>query len=268
MLKSKVSSPAPSQWETLTDSVEAFKKRGIHMDIVGLEGDGKSSLAMTLAHIGPIAYINIDQSVDRAKRPKIKDIKSRVKIHTISYAAHPDADEMKKICGPIWSRSDKMIKEAAAGFARGVVIDTATEDWELLRLGSFGTVTPKGRTDRLYGPVNARFRTHLRQVYRTYGKHLITITQLKDEYKDKMVNGQIQSMKTGGHVPVGFKELGFLCDMRIRVTRSGSDFSGVIELCKLPPMGPSLEGIQLEEDELDFASIVARATDTDREDWL
>ena len=258
-----------SGWSELSDSVvTALKKRGIHMDIMGLEGVGKSSVALSLAHLGRIAYINIDHSVDRARYPEGKS-KKNVAIHTVQYSVSHGENQMKASCMPAWDEADKKM-HAAADWAVGVVVDTADEDWELLRLGAFGTVTPKGRTDRLYGPVNAKFRNHLRDVTRVHKKHLVTITKLKDEYKD-VVNRQTgakDSIKTGKHVPVGFRELGYMADVRIRVNRKGDEFSGLIEVCKLAPLGPSLEGMEIEGENLDFASIVALATETEREEWL
>lgn len=259
-----------SDWMSADEAISsaAFKKRGIFLDIVGLEGMGKSSLAMTLARLGPVGYVDIDQSFDRAKKLDGKKERANIKVLPVRYAAGLGEEEVKKACGPAWVGMEKKVKEAAAGWAKGVIIDTGTEDWELLRLGSFGTVTPKGRTDRLYGQVNARFRTHLRSIYRTHGKHLVTIHQLKDEYIDKMKDGSLQSVRTGKHVRAGFKEIGYMTDMVIRCVRSGSDFTAVVDLCKLPPNGPALEGTELEGDQIDFATIVAMATDTEREEWL
>jgi len=257
-----------SKWEDLPDSSVAVMRRGIFMDIVGLEGQGKSSLAMTLAHVGPIGFVDIDQSSDRARRPDTKKAKAGIKVLPVRYAVAPGEDATKSVCGPAWLRMANQVEEAAKSWAKGIVIDTGTEDWELIRLGSFGTLNPKGnRMDRLYGPVNARYRTHLRSVYRANSKHLVTIHQLKDEYKDVMIDGQKQSIKTGKQVPGGFKEIGYLADMRIRCFREKGDFKAEIVLCKLAPNGPALEGQVLEDDQLDFAYIVALATGTEREDW-
>lgn len=253
--------------ETATSST--FKKRGIFLDIVGLEGQGKSSLAMTLAELGPIGYVDIDQSFDRAKKPDTRRERDRVKVLPVRYAVGLSEDETKKICGEAWVAMEKKIRAAAAGWAKGIVIDTSTEDWEVIRLGSFGTLTPRARRmDRLYGPVNAKYRTHLRSIYRTAGKHLVTIHQLKDEYVDKMKEGEMQSVRTGNHVRAGFKEIGYMTDIVVRCSRIGNKFKGVIDLCKLPPNGPDLEGMEIEGDDLNFASIVALATGTEREEWL
>lgn len=254
------------EWQELADSSVAIMKRGLFMDIVGLEGTGKSSLALTLAHVGPIGYADIDQSVDRARKPDDKVARKGIRTLPVRYVASPSEEETKRICGEAWTGMAKQVE--TADWAKGIVIDTATEDWELIRLGAFGTLNPKGnRMDRLYGPVNARFRMHLRGIYRDRGQHLVTVHQLKEEYKDVMKDGQMQSVRTGKHVPAGFKEIGYLADLRVRCFREDGEFKARIELCKLPPNGPSLEGQELEGEMLDFAYIIALATGTEREEW-
>jgi hypothetical protein len=259
-----------SQWEELAETpVSALKRRGIHMDIIGAEGEGKSSAALTLAALGPIAYINIDHSVDRARYPEDPKSKKNVKIHRVNYATVVGEAQTKAAAMPAWNDANTKLHEACKSFAVGAVVDTVTEDWELLRLGVFGTVTPKGRTDRLYGPVNAKFRNHLRDVTRVYKKHLITLTQLKDEYKDVVdrATGQKASVKTGKKIPVGFKEVGYLADIRLRVSHSGPLFTATVEICKIG-RGPVLEGHEFEDDEIDFANIIATVTGTKRKEWL
>lgn len=268
-----VSKPQPSKpgpdWQDLsTAEASAILKRGVFMDIVGLEGSGKSSLAATLARLGPIGYVDIDQAFDRARKPEDKKARAGIKVLPVRYAVGVGEEAVKAECGPAWLNMDKRIRSAAHDWAAGIVVDTATEDWELIRLGSFGTLTPRAnRMDRLYGPVNAKFRSHLRNVYRTERRHLITIHQLKDEYKDKIIKGEKTSIRTGKHVRAGFKEIGYLADVVIRCFKDDDEFKAEIMLCKLPPNGPALEGTVLEDDDLDFAAIVMMATDTKLDDW-
>jgi len=256
-------------WQDLPASASTPKplSRGIFMDIVGLEGQGKSSLALTLAEVGAVAYLDVDQSVDRARRPTSKKERERVKILPIRYGIGASEEVVKAECGKAWLHMKSNM--AGAAWAKGAVLDTGTESWELLRLGSFGTLTPRARRmDRLYGPVNAEYRQFLRSINRTRGMHLITIHQLKDEYKDVMKDGEASSMRTGNQVRAGFKEIGYLADIVVRCHRKGDSFSATIELCKLAPNGPALEGTELDGDQLSFLSIVALATGTEKEDWI
>jgi len=259
-----------ADWEDLSSmSTSNIPRRGIFMDITGLEGAGKSSLAMTLAEVGPLGYVDIDQSADRAKKPEGKKQRDGIKILPVRYAIGLSEETVKANCAEAWFNLEKRVGEAAARWAKGVVIDTGTEGWELIRLASFGTLTPRGRRmDRLYGPVNAKYRQLHRTVYRTHGKHLITIHQLKEEYVDRLKEGEMQSVRTGKMLRAGFKEIGYLSDLAVRCYREDGEFKAEIQVCKLSPNGPALEGVSVEGDDLNFASILALATDTTREDWL
>lgn len=266
--KSTVGKPDLSNWEDAASvSVSGKPRRGVFMDIIGLEGTGKSTLALTLAELGQVGYIDIDQSVDRARKPKGK---KWGQVLPVRYAAGMGEEATKQTCGPVWLDLAKKVREASASWATGgIVIDTATEDWEVLRLGSFGTLNPKGnRMDRLYGPVNALFRSHLRSVYRANGKHLITIHQVKDEYKDVVKGGQVTSIRTGKQNRAGFKEIGYLADVVVRTFREAGEFKLRVEVCKLAPNGPDMEGTELEGDQLSFLSIMMMATDTEASEWI
>jgi hypothetical protein len=101
----------------------------------------------------------------------------------------------------------------------------------------------------------------------------MTVHQLKDDYADRLKDGEMQSFKTGKHVRAGFKEVGFLCDVVIRCFRDNKDeddtgkFKAEVEICKLPPNGPDLEGTILYGDMLDVGWVIATATGTEAEDW-
>jgi hypothetical protein len=68
-------------------------------------------------------------------------------------------------------------------------------------------------------------------------------------------------------VRAGFKEIGYLADMTIRCFREDKQFKAEIVMCKLAPNGPDLEGMTLEDEQLDFGAIIALATGTEPEEW-
>ena len=274
-LKSKVSGGAGADWADLPSaaaSMAALQSRGIFMDIVGLEGGGKSSLALTLARLGKLAYIDIDQSVDRARKPDSKKERENIKVLPVRYLTAMGMSEaqVQAIAAPAWANMGTKLDSAVSTWARGAVIDTGSETWELARLSAAGTLNPHGkRMDRVYGPINAKMRQLFRSVNRTHCKHLVTIHMLKDEYQDKInSSGEQVSIKTGKHVRAGFKEVGYLCDVVVRCFREKGEFKGEILLNKLPPAGPSLEGMELEGEQLDFSYIVGLSTETEPEEWL
>lgn len=254
-----------SGWEDLSETPKRLT-RGIFLDIMAPEGMGKTSLALTLARMGSVGYVDLDQSIDRAKRPDGKKSTSRIKTLPIRYSGGLTQEMNKTEAKDAWVELERKVGEAVVDWADGIILDTGTEAWELLRLAEFGTTTPRGRTDKLYGPVNAKFRQLLRNIYRGHKKHLVTVHQMKEEYIDKaQPDGTIGSMKTGKMKAACMKEVPYLADMAVRCYRTKGDFKAVIEMCKLDP---SLEGIELEDEQLDIAAIIGLATGTDTEDWV
>ena len=250
-------------WAEMPDFSPTKLTRGLMVDIVGLEGTGKSSLALTIAQCGAVGYVDIDQSADRARRPEGKGVSKRVRMLPVRYSAGAGEEGTKLATKTAWNAMELGVNEAASTWADAIIVDTDTEAWELKRLAAFGTDTPKSRSDRLYGQVNPQFRQFPRNINRVHNKHLVTIHQLKDEYVDKIKNGEPTSVKTGNFVRAGFKEIGFLADIVIRTSFDG-EFGATIEVCKL---NPSMQGLPLSDDQLDLSTIIAMATDTDPSDW-
>lgn len=253
-----------SGWEDIPERSQK-PRRGLFINIDGEEGTGKSSLALTIAKLGLIAYADIDQSVDRAQRPEMpKGKKFAARMLPIRYTASVGGDATKNSCITAWNLLKKGTLEASEQWAKSVIIDAGDEAWEILRLGAFGTVTPKGRTDSLYGPVNAAFRQWIRTMHRHHMKHVIFVNKVKDVWK-KGKDGQ--SERTGKKERVGFKELGYLADMTLRTFKEDGEFKVRLEICKLAPHGPALEGNVFEGDEVDLLHILTTVTDTEVGDW-
>lgn len=258
--------PKPSNdWEEIP-AATTRPKRGVLVNVDGLEGMGKSSLALTMAKLGMIAYVDIDQSIDRAQRPVVKKgRKFEAKLIPIRYKASLSEAENKAQCGPAWNKIRTGGLEASEKWAKTVIVDTADEAWEILRLGAFGTVTPKGRTDSLYGPVNASYRQWLRTMHRHNMAHVILVNKMKEIWK-KGADGQ--SSRTGKFERVGFKELGYLADMSLTAfVDDRGKFMVRIDMCKLAPNGPSLQGTEYEVEDMDLPAILCMATDTELEEW-
>lgn len=257
-------STKPSGWEDLPEFSPTKLTRGLMIDIVGAEGTGKSSLALTIAQCGMVGYVDIDQSADRARRPDGKGIGKRIRMLPVRYSAGAGEEGTKQSCKVAWAGLEVGIEQAVSSWADAIIIDTDTEAWELKRLAAFGTVTPKGRTDRLYGPVNAQFRQLHRNVNRVHRKHLVTIHQVKEEYVDKVKNGEPTSVKTGKMVRASWKEIPYLADIIIRTGFDDGEFNATIEICKLDP---AMKGMVIEQSDLDLTTIIAMATGTDAADW-
>lgn len=254
----------PPAWEEVSPK-QTLPKRGIFINIDGAEGTGKSSLALTMAELGPIAIIDTDLSMDRAQRPEMpKGRKFNVRRIPIKYVAGLAEDKVRNNCMPAWKKAKAAAVEAAQGWAQVIIGDTGSELWEVLRLGAFGTLTPKGRTDSLYGPLNAEFRQFIRRIHRHNGKHLVFINQMKDQWgKDREGN----NVRTGKLERVGFRELGYLADMTLETYKKGGKFGVKVKICKLAPNGPSMEGSTFEDEDVNLPYILSVMTDTERETW-
>lgn len=256
----------PVAWQEMPDR-QRKPDRGIMININGREGTGKTSLALTLARIGEVGYIDTDQSIDRAQRPSMqKGRKFKARVIPIRYRAGINPETIKATCLPAWKLAKRSSHEAAADWAKGgVIADTGTELWEILRLGMFGTLTPQGRTDRLYGPLNSEFRQWVRTINRHYMKHLIIVNQVKEVYKE---NKKGESVRSGVYERAGFRELDYLADVSIYTEKVKGVYTATIQMNKLAPNGPALEGTVLEDDDLDLVKILAMSTGTEEEEWI
>lgn len=256
-----------ADWQPVSDS--QIPKRGLFVDVIGRDGQGKSSFAMTLSELGPLAYIDIDRSSDRAMKPSHKRQRDSIKVLPVTYQVSLDEDKNKAICAAVWDNMAEKAREATK-WAKGVVFDTGDELWELKRFASFGKQSGSGRRmDRVYGPVNAQFRQLFRDIYRHSGRHLITTHKMKEEYLDKMgSDGETKSVRTGNWVRAGFKEIPYLSDMTLEAFQDDDGEFGVrVVNCKLGPHGPSMRGTEWRGEQATFLGIVTMATGTEPEDW-
>lgn len=255
----------PQAWEDLPER-NTIPERGIFINIDGLEGTGKTTLALSAAEMGPIGIIDVDQSVDRAQRPKMsKGRKFQAKVVPIRYkVVSGNTEKNKTLCMPAWKTAKAGSIELAASWATGgIVADTGSELWEVLRFGAFGTLTPKGLTKSLYGPVNGEFRQWIRTIHRHYRRHLIFINQMKQKYKDDKPTDDFER--------VGFKDLGYLADMTLRTFKEEGIFKVEIVTCKLAPNGPAMEGQIIEPDDdepVTLVQILTMVTGSEPKDWI
>jgi hypothetical protein len=247
-----------------------FEANRVFMDIVGPSGTGRTSLALTAP--GPIALINADEKISGIVEPVVAAGK-RVRIHTFRYTATDNPETTAAICGPVWDKVCMMMADSRT-WAQSSIFDTGTEGWELVRLARFGVINPKGnRMDALYGPVNAEYR-RLFKSFRGSSTNVISIHQVKDEYRDIRQGGEIRSTRTGREIRAGFKEFQYMADVVVRTGRNleTGAFTATIEKGWFNAQS---EGVQFEGDpdlenpmSCHFANIMALITDTPKEDWL
>ncbi len=244
-------------WE---DAPTEFTRRVVHMDIIGLEGTGRSRLALTAP--GPIAYINSDEKIQGVVQPFARE--KKIRIATYGFIATGDRQADLTAAEIVWSKVKGWMRDSST-WARTTVFDTATEGWEMCRLGNFGELNPKGnRMDALYGPVNAEFRGMFKQFRLQETTNLITIHQVKDHYIDKVEGGKVKSINTGTTKRAGFKEFGYMADVVIRTSKSAGTFAATIEKGW---WNAATEGLTLENDDITFPKIMGLITETEESEW-
>jgi hypothetical protein len=227
-------------------------RRCSFMQIYGDTGTGRTTLALTAP--GPIALIHASEKLEGIVQPVAaeKDIRLYNFGGVFSGDAQTIATQASEAMADLKSAWDD-----ALGWARTVVMDTHTEAWELLRLARFGTLTPKGTVAALYGPVNAEWKSIWKAFRRQDTCNFIAIGQIRERYrKDK---------PTGVMEQAGQKDMPYYADVIVRTSRNSGSFVGTVEKAW---WNAHIEGLEVEDEMLDYATILGLVTETDSEEWL
>ena len=258
-VESGTNSNVSDDWE---DAPSEITRKIVHMDIIGEEGTGRTSLALSAP--GPIAFINADEKIQGIVQPHVQAGK-KIKVASFGFVASGSPEEVAASANPVWSKVKNWHRDSLS-FARSTVVDTGTETWELLRLARFGTLKPEGRMDALYGPVNAEYRTLIKQFRMQDRTNLITIHQVKEKYKEGVKDGRKFSVATGQMVRAGFKEMGYLADI---VVRTGKDITTNTFTARIEKgwYNAQVEGMVLENEDIRFSYILSLITGLDEEEF-
>ena len=236
------------------------RRRHGHLNVWGGEGSGKSHLAATIPK--PAGVLDFDMNFDRVLDSFNCD---DFKIAPIRYYSAANKELTQTECEEAWKKLEACYHDAM-GWARGIIIDTDTEMWELVRLADHGTAQPKGnRLDRLWGPTNTKMLRLLRG-WRAHSVNLVTVsmqTEIYVEGKDQY--GKRVSKPTGEMGRAGFKKLLYTADASVRCFKDDGAFHAELTVCK---NNIALEGMLFSRDELTFATIMGTCTGTDPEEWI
>jgi len=176
------------------------------MAVCGLEKQGKSHFTLTAP--APIAIYNLDLGFEGV----VNKFTATKQIMECGLHVPRDADQATAM----WDKFEKSYYWALGEPSiRTVVIDTASELWELIRMARFGKLTQV--MPYMYGPVNAEFRTILRAAYGS-DKNLILSHKMRKVYKG--------DNWTGAYERAGFGDTGFLVQVNTQIYRDLPDDSG------------------------------------------
>lgn len=248
-------------WE---DAPADVTRRHVHMDILGPTGSGRTRLALTAP--GPVGLAHTAEKIDGVVQKFKKEGKDIRLLNFGGTFSGVTEQEIANAATPVWNKMVRGWRQAMDEWAKTVIMDTASEGWEMIRLARFGELKPKGRIDNLYGPVNAEWRDLFKRARNESNTcNVITIHQTKDEYIDKIVNGKQVSNRTGRSIRSGMKEMGYMPDVTIETSRtSGGGFKCVIIKAWY---NATVEGTEFEDEDCRFSFIMSLITETDESEW-
>jgi hypothetical protein len=231
----------------------------------GPEKSGKTNFAMTMPD--PVAIIDTDLGlegvVDKFQADKeLYAISTEVSLQELK-ELKPEvaAAEAQKV----WSRVMKGYL-GVLGTARSIVVDNATELWEILRMARFGKLDHV--KPHHYAPVNAEYRDFIRLAYDQTTTSLNLIHKIKDEYAN--------DNRTGNKIRAGFSDTGFLVQVNCSCWRAISPkgqpaipfpdfFHMTVNDCR---QNMEIAGMDLSGSDVNFPTLAVQVfPDTKERDW-
>lgn len=219
--------------------------------VESLEKEGKTHFALTAP--GPIAVLDFDTGMEGV----VSKFAKTKKIYVSDYRRLGDAMTNKVENWLImW---EKFKREYIAALEeptiKTVVMDTATEVWELLRMARFGKLTQV--MPYHYGPVNAEYRELLRKAYST-NKNLILLHKMKDEY--------VKDQRTGNLKRSGFGDTGYMVQVNLRMWRDeDNNFHLFVKDCR---QSADVAGMDLTNEMANFSTLATMIfPETSEKDW-
>lgn len=206
-------------------------KRRLIVVASALQKHGKDHFGFTGP--GPIALHAFDEGWEdtaakfRKQGKAIKVVEYDVPEATDKKRNNSLADEADRI----WSNFVSNYRWSLDNF-KTVILDTATEMWELLRLARFGALSTGQTTS--FGPVNAEFRKLIREAY-NHNANVIFLQKLGKKYVNREWDGSYE--------PKGFGDMAYEAQVVVRLYREDPNvFHALIQDCRQEPM---LNGLDL-----------------------
>jgi len=184
-------------------------KPRIIMSVVAREKQGKTHFALTAP--GSIADFSTDIGEEGVIDKFVGD-----KDIWIMPVDKIDDDAPEQAKDQFETMKDAYFTQLKSDKCRTIIMDTATEIWEVCRMARFGRVT--NVPPLAYGPVNAEYRSFIREAY-NYDKNVILLHKMKKQYvgkgKDASWNGEYER--------AGFAETGHLVQVNAVMLRDDDE---------------------------------------------
>ena len=196
-------------------------KRRLIVCVQGLEKKGKTHFALTAPD--PIAFMSLDIGTEGVIDKFINGEHGAKEIYLSEYRnfvvrnGKGEIDENRTTDGAIkeWARFTSDYDAALNMGVRTIIIDTASEMWELLRLSAFGKLAQV--PSHLYGPVNGTMREFVRKAY-DHDVNLFLLHKVKKQYVGRDWSGNYER--------AGFGDMGFLAQIVVECGRNPLDKRG------------------------------------------
>ena len=228
------------------------------LSIDGEEKCGKTRFALTAPK--PIGFIDLDSGLEgtahkhdlaevlhsdlAAKWKEVQQLSAQQQIR------RGDHVQVAHAAAKVWSQFVDDFRWGIRNL-RTVVVDTASEMNELIRLARFGKLTQV--MPESYGPVYAELSALLKEIYSTEA-NLVLLHRVKAEYEaaPPSASGKRQpGAKTGKMVRAGFKDIPYIVQTVLRLGKT-DEFTATIEHCR---HNPALEGEELPSELIEFSTL-------------
>ena len=240
--------------------IKKLDRTRLIVSVEGLEKRGKTHFAMTAPP--PIAYFDMDIGAEGVVNKFEDRLAGTWPPPELKYKETTEHAQWRAV----WEAYVKAYRVALGSKeVRSLVVDTATELWELCRLAHFGkaeVILPNQ-----YGPVNKAFRELITKDTYNSNKIVVFTHRQKDEYVGTINRntGKEISVRTGRVKRAGFADMGYLMQVLVETTRDKDGFHLLVKDC-----GPNKEinGEVLDEPMDTFPMLASLVyPDTSEEDW-
>jgi hypothetical protein len=230
---------------------------------------GKTHFAFTAP--GPISVVSADTGTKEVMRKFLRQ-KSMAFCQVVAASDILEAEGAggaKSAGRKQWDKAKTAVRRARDERQfRTVVMDTASELWELCRLASFGKLTQV--MPHHYGEVNQEFRVFIKDLFERPDLNVVLIHKVKKEYKE---NKKGDSNWTGNWERAGMGDVPYLVDINAEHYKIATPEEELKCRFALRVLDSRLEpfstiGLELEGEECTFAHLgVLACPDTDFEYW-
>lgn len=220
--------------KTSSRAEDVLQRPRLIISTEGLKGAGKTHWALTAP--GPLAFFNLDIGLEGV----LHKFKQEKEIFISDCRFHKTLDKKLKATESahtryidLWLRFIEHYEKALNHpEIRTIIIDTATELWELLRLAKLGRL--KEVLPHQYSECNMVFSDMIRAAY-DEDKNLILIHRVKQRYANEKWDGT--------YIRAGFKDTGNLSQIVLRNTYTRKTGVFQFELLECRPEPAFIGGV-------------------------